>query len=99
MKPLSTIAMLTALSALAVTFNPGIASADSGLKIIQIQNQVIKKNSNSQQSGATSNSFSAGPDSTERVCCTGYTHDGGYTGCASFDAKHCPNYARFTPPK
>ncbi len=99
MKRSSTIALMTALFVTVITLVPNAANADSGLKIIQIQNQVIKKNSNSQQSGASSNSFTAGPDSTERVCCTGYTHEGGYTGCASFDSKHCPNYARFTPPK
>jgi len=94
MKPLSTIAVLTALFASAVTFNPGVASADSGLKILKIQNaQTIKRSSPRQ------NSFSAGRESTERVCCTNYTHEGGYSGCATFDAKHCPNYARFTPPQ
>jgi len=100
MKPLSNIATALVLSISAISFNPTIASADSGLNIIQVQtkNQMIKKNS-SPQSGGNATSFSAGQDSTERVCCTGYTHKGGYTGCASFDAQHCPNYARFTPPK
>lgn len=95
MKTLTTIAMLTVLSVSAVTLHSGTASAGADFKIIQIQNKTAPL----QQSRATSNSFSAGKDSTERVCCTGYTHEGGYTGCASFDAQHCPNYARFTPPK
>jgi hypothetical protein len=98
MKAISNIAALTVLLVSAVTFNPGIASAGSGSSLSQSSNQTLKGNAPRTNGGAI-NIFSAGPDSTERVCCTGYTHEGGYTGCASFDSKHCPNYARFTPPK
>ena len=100
MKIIPTIATLTVLFVPAVTFNLSVANAESSFKVFKVQNntQFKKRNSSQQRSRGTSNSFSGGIDGTERVCCTDYTHEGGYSGCATFQSKQCPNYARFTPP-
>jgi hypothetical protein len=99
MKSLSNIAALSVLLVSAVTFNPAIASADSSLILVQAQSntQIINGNSASQRSGGASNTFKAGRVGTKRVCCTNYDHVNKYSGCATFHADQCPNYARFTP--
>lgn len=100
MRFLTTIATLTVLLAPVVTFNPSIAQAESAFTIFKVQSnaQFLSRNSSQRRSGAASNSLSGGVNGTERVCCTGYTHKGGYSGCATFDATSCPTFARYTPP-
>ncbi|MCF6321648.1 MAG: hypothetical protein L3J32_07775 [Rhizobiaceae bacterium] len=99
MKIFSTIVTLTVLLVPAVTSNLSVANAESISKVSQVQKNTQIKNRNSSQprSRGNSNSFSAGRDGTERVCCTNYSHEGGYSGCATFQSRQCPNYARFTP--
>lgn len=90
MKLSTNIVKLTVLIVPAITLNLGAASADSVFDFAGNQNKngYVERNISS---------LSVAREGTQRVCCTNYTHDGGYSGCATFDAKHCPNYARFTP--
>ena len=99
MRLFSTIATLAVLLVPAVTFAPSVASAGSTFNMFKVQKvaQLQYRNSSPRRSG--SNSFGAGIRTTERVCCTNYTHEDGWTGCATYQSKLCPNSARFTPPR
>ncbi len=97
MRFLSTIATLSMLIVPAVTINASVAQAGSNLQFVQAQNSVQFQSRNSSRRGGPS-SFGAIIGGTERVCCTTYTHGGGWTGCATYQTKHCPDHARFTPP-
>ncbi len=100
MKIISTVIALNVLLIPAVNSNLSAANAESISRVSQVQKntQMKKRNSSQPNNRGNSNSFSANRDGTERVCCTDYSHEGGYSGCATFQSNQCPNYARFTPP-
>lgn len=81
---------MTVLIVPAIALNLSVANAETVFGFAGTQG----KNTHAERS---INILGVAREGTRRVCCTNYTHEGGYSGCATFDAKQCPNYARFTP--